>query len=156
MSRVGEKEKIMIFYYGVQHFRKNKGCYGQPAACSCGHTYPREIIKDSKWGHFDYIPLIPMGTDYYSVCPVCMNGYKADKQQKQELKQLLSQTPANVHFTPHMVTYADKKTFDFYLQDDATGEKIRILQGVSKYEVKEEYKSRLIKKKEIVQETSAL
>ena len=78
----------MIFYYGVQHFRKNKGCYGQPVACSCGHTYPREIIRDSKWGHFDYIPLIPMGTDYYSVCPVCMNGFKADKEQKKEIKQL--------------------------------------------------------------------
>lgn len=88
-----------------------------------------------------------MGTDYYSVCPVCMNGFKADKEQKKEIKQLLAQAPSNVHFTPHMVSYADKKTFDFYLQDDATGEKIRILQGVSKYEVKEEYKSRLIKKK---------
>lgn len=146
----------MIYYYGVQHFRKNKGCYGQPVACNCGHTYPREIIRDSKWGHFDYIPLIPMGTDYYSVCPVCMNGFKADKEQKKEIKQLLAQAPSNVHFTPHMVSYADKKTFDFYLQDDATGEKIRILQGVSKYEVKEEYKSRLIKKKDIVQEESAL
>ena len=72
----------MIFYYGVQHFRKNKGCYGQPVACNCGHTYPREIIRDSKWGHFDYIPLIPMGTDYYSVCPVCMNGLKADKEEE--------------------------------------------------------------------------
>ena len=113
----------MIFYYGVQHFRKNKGCYGQPVACNC---------------------------------PVCMNGLKADKEQKKEIKQLLAQAPSNVHFTPHMVSYADKKTFDFYLQDDATGEKIRILQGVSKYEVKEEYKSRLIKKKDIVQEESAL
>ena len=97
-----------------------------------------------------------MGTDYYSVCPVCMNGFKADKEQKKKIKQLLAQAPSNVHFTPHMVSYADKKTFDFYLQDDATGEKIRILQGVSKYEVKEEYKSRLIKKKDIVQEESAL
>ena len=94
----------MIFYYGVQHFRKNKGCYGQPVACNCGHTYPREIIRDSKWGHFDYIPLIPMGTDYYSVCPVCMNGLKADKEQKKEIKQLLAQAPSNVHFTPHMVS----------------------------------------------------
>ena len=40
-----------------------------------------------------------MGTDYYSVCPVCMNGFKADKEQKKEIKQLLAQAPSNVHFT---------------------------------------------------------
>ena len=81
----------MVIVYGVHHFRKVKGFLGQSVACSCGNTYPRQIIKDSKWGHFEYIPLIPLGSDYYSVCPVCMHGYKADKQQKKELKELMAQ-----------------------------------------------------------------
>ena len=146
----------MVIVYGVHHFRKVKGFLGQSVACSCGNTYPRQIIRDSKWGHFEYIPLIALGSDYYSVCPVCMHGYKADKQQKKELKELMAQGGVNLHFTPHVVEHTSNKTFDLYLHDDINGTNISILQGVTKSEMKSECKGRLFKKKEIIRETAAI
>lgn len=143
-----------VIIYGVHHFRKWKGYCGAPITCpDCGNTYQREIIRDAKWGHIDFIPLLPLGTDYYVVCPVCYAGEIADKARKKEIKGLLAQNnPPYQKLTPHLVTHADTNTYDLILQDDISGQRFTVERDASKKEIRRTCKDRFYKKQNIVQE----
>lgn len=144
----------MVYVYGVHHFRKMKGHIGGAVTCpDCKTTYQRQVIRDAKWGHFDYIPLIPLGTDYYVVCPVCYAGELATKDRKKEIKSLLAQnTPAYQKLTPHLICHADGKTYDLILQDDVSGQRYVVETDATKAQIKKVCKDRFYKKDAIVYE----
>ena len=135
----------MMVEYGTTVFNKIVGHYGPKAACpNCGKEYQTDFIKSSKWGHFCYIPLIPMGSKYYRVCPVC---YASMQMKKKEAKAMMAEYPSEAQELVH-VGYVHKKskTCDLKLEDRISGQEYPILQGASKAEYKKEKKDRLYKK----------
>lgn len=149
MTARGKGKNMLSYYfvYGVRSFKKVYGPKGQPEACPfCHKVYQETYVKFRKYGHLDYIPLIPMGSDIYHFCPVCFYGDKFDKQGKKEAKAVIKdQTPATTNLIPRGIHHVSAKTWDLVLQDQTTNEVIPIKTGINKGEYKKLKKDRFYK-----------
>ncbi|MBO4926957.1 MAG: hypothetical protein J5379_01740 [Clostridiales bacterium] len=143
-----------VVYYGVESFKKVFGPKGEPKECSyCHKTYQETYVKFNKWGHIDYIPLIPLGADYYHFCPVCFTGDKLVKQDKKEAKKIVKDKSApTTNLVPRGVHHKAEKTWDLFLDDKNSGETFPISTGMKKSDYKTLKKSRFYKK---IEETEA-
>ena len=144
---------MAVFYYGVESFKKVFGPKGDPEECPfCHKTYQKTYVKFNKWGHLDYIPLIPMGADYYSFCPVCFNGGKLVKDEKKKAKATVKDKSApTTNLVPKGINHKAEKTWDLILEDKNSGETFNIVTGVKKSEYKQVKKNRFYKKIEEVE-----
>ena len=142
-----------VFYYGVESFKKVYGPKGEPKECSyCHKTYQETYVKYNKWGHLDFIPLIPLGADYYHFCPVCFNGDKLVKQEKKAAKKLVKDKAApTTQLVPKGIHHKAEKNWDLILEDKVSGEVFPIATGVKKGEYKLLKKNRFYKKIEEVE-----
>jgi len=141
-----------VVYYGVESFKKVYGPKGEVKECSyCHKAYQETYVKFNKWGHIDYIPLIPLGADYYHFCPVCFSGDKFIKEGKKEAKRVVKEsTPATTNLVPRGVIHSAEKRYDLFLDDKNSGESIPIRTSMTKSEYKQLKKSRFYKKIEEV------
>ncbi len=142
-----------VFYYGVESFKKVYGPKGEPKECSfCHKTYQETYVKFNKWGHLDFIPLIPLGADYYHFCPVCFNGDKLVKEDKKAAKKLVKdKSEPTTKLVPRGINHKAVKTWDLVLDDKTTGETIAIEKGMKKSDYKALKKNRFYKKIEEVE-----
>ncbi|MBP5492388.1 MAG: hypothetical protein J6Y08_06060 [Clostridiales bacterium] len=142
----------MMYLYGVESFKKVYGPKGEPKECPfCHKVYQETYVKFNKWGHLDYIPLIPLGADYYHFCPVCFNGDKFDKQGKKEAKQTIkNSTTVTTNLVPRGIHHVAEKTYDLVLEDKNSGETFPISTNMKKGDYKKLLKNRFYKKVEVV------
>ncbi len=142
-----------VVYYGVRSFKKVYGPKGEVKECSfCHKAYQETYVKFNKWGHLDFIPLIPLGADYYHFCPVCFNGDKCIKDAKKEAKRIIKDsTPVTTNLVPRGVHHAATKTYDLILEDKNSSESITIQSGMKKSDYKALKKNRFYKKIEEVE-----
>jgi hypothetical protein len=139
---------MSVYYYGVESFKKVFGPKGDVKACPfCHKTYQETYVKFNKWGHLDYIPLIPLGADYYHFCPVCFYGDKFEKSEKKAAKKIAKdKTPATTQLVPRGVHHVADKKWDLFLDDKVSGETFTIQTGMTKSDYKALKKSRFYKK----------
>ena len=137
-----------VVYYGVESFKKVYGPKGETKECSyCHRRYQETYVKFNKWGHLDYIPLIPLGADYYHFCPACFNSDKCVKEEKNLAKKIVkAQTPVTTHLVPRGVHHVSEKKWDLFLDDKDSGETITLGTEMSKSDYKSLKKSRFYKK----------
>ena len=137
-----------VVYYGVESFKKIYGPQGEPKTCSyCHQTYQETYVKFNKWGHIDYIPLIPLGADYWHFCPVCFQGDKFVKEDKKEAKRIVKmKTPPTTNLVPKGIIHQAEKTYDLILEDKNSGQTFPIRTSMSKSDYKTLKKNRFYKK----------
>lgn len=137
--------------YGTYHFTKLMGYFGEPTTCPvCRRTYKQAIVKDVKWGHVDYIPLLPMGSQYIQECPICAE----DKNLTKKLAQNIMNKPgdgAEQKLTPFVRYDKPNKYREFIIKDEASGEEICVASGISKSDCKHIAKDRGLKKVPIIE-----
>ncbi|MBR5937326.1 MAG: hypothetical protein IKZ90_03515 [Clostridiales bacterium] len=145
---------MAVYYYGVRSFKKVYGPKGEPKECSyCHKVYQETYVKFNKWGHIDYIPLLPMGADYYHFCPVCFSGDKFDKKGKKEAKKIVKdQTAPTTNLVPKGINHKAQKTWDLVLEDKNSGEVLPVASGMKKSDYKALKKNRFYKKINEVEE----
>ncbi|MGN0403056.1 MAG: hypothetical protein ACI4HQ_12470 [Acetatifactor sp.] len=136
---------MSVIYYGVHYFNHNKGSYGARMACpSCGKEYRRVYIKQSKWFHIDYIPLIPLVPDYVKICPVCGDG---EKVKGRDAKAEIAAGEGNnaSELKPYVKHVKAEKKYEFWYKDLGTGEDMFLFGGLKKGDLKRELKARGLK-----------
>lgn len=136
--------------YGVKSFKKVYGPKGEPKECPyCHRVYQETYVRINKWGHLEYIPLIPLGKDYYHFCPICFYGDMVDKENKKAVKKIVKdKTPATTNTAPRAYHHKLEKTWDLVVIDQNSGETFPVLTQASKSEYKETKKRRFYKKVE--------
>ncbi len=136
------------FYYGVESFKKVYGPKGEPKECPfCHKVYQETYVKFNKWGHLDFIPLIPLGSDLYHFCPVCFTGDKLVKGEKKAAKKLVKdKTAPTTNLVPRGVHHKAEKTWDLFLDDKNSGETFTIQSAMKKSDYKKLKKDRFYKK----------
>lgn len=132
--------------YGTHHFNKNKGIYDQKTPCSCGKVYSKIYIKQNRWFHIDYIPLIPLGSKYYAICPFCADGREITNKVA---KQRIAAGPAPADITLYARHIASVKRYELRAREIATGEDMFLAGDLKKGELKEQLKSRGMKLKDV-------
>jgi len=136
--------------YGTYHFTKLMGYFGNPEQCSnCGRTYKKAVVKDTRWGHLDYIPLLPMGTKYILGCPICGDDEPIDK--KTATTYMNDPNPSCPQELKPYIKY-DKaaKYREFDIKDVLSGEEICVASDITKSQAKDIAKIRGFKKVETI------
>ena len=139
---------MAVYYYGVESFKKVYGPKGEVKECAyCHRAYQETYVKFRKWGHLDYIPLIPLGSDYYHFCPICFYGDKFIKGEKKQAKKIVKDKSAPVTFlVPRGVHHKAEKTWDLLIDDKVSGQTFPIQMGMTKSDYKALKKNRFYKK----------
>lgn len=135
--------------YGTHNFKKNLGPHGEAYECPCCHNVFQDVyVKINKWGHLEYIPLIPLGSYYIHFCPICANGDKFEKNKiaKENIKAETAPSTQNIEYRSVFHKSAKPKTYDLYAEDKNTGKTYTIREGLPKADYKYELKIRCIKK----------
>jgi len=65
----------------MQNITKDMGILGRFNCTRCHNTGDWRLLKVTAWFTLFFIPLIPVHTDYYSVCPVCHGTTRMTKQE---------------------------------------------------------------------------
>jgi hypothetical protein len=86
----------MLIIFGIKRVRRRLAT--MLAVCSrCGTPAAQVIIRRSRWFSVFFIPVIPLGSSYASICTLCGSSTRLDKFQAQQVvaaaQQLSPQTP---------------------------------------------------------------
>ena len=147
------------FVYGDIVFTKHKGYFGEKEECpNCHKVYSPAFVKFSTWAHFSYIPVFPIKTRIYKMCPVC----GVDHELKvSEAKPLMTNENTSQSITPyakHILKNRPKnrmfnidKSYELWVKDNATNEDFRIATGLNKIQIKNIKKHRGLKRLEIIE-----
>lgn len=140
-----------MIYYGVESFKKVLGPVGPVRECSyCHKSYQETYVKFRKFGHIDFIPLLPLGVDICHFCPVCFQGGKFEKQDKKEAKQVIkAKGPVTTNLVPKVIHHSAEKTYDLILEDKNSGETFPLGSAMKKSEAKSLCKNRFYKFKKL-------
>lgn len=141
--------------YGTRVFTKQMGYVGEHIECPvCLRHYKMSIVRFRKWVHLEYIPLFPVKTTYFKMCPICAKGHDLTaKDAKGELTKVNPQEIQNFEFyAKHILANKPKKimatdqSYEFWAKDLLTGEEICIASCLSKDDIKVMKRERGIKK----------
>lgn len=138
-----------VFYYGVHQFQKNLGPHGEAYECEyCHTTYQDTYIKVNKWGHLDFIPLIPLGSYYVHVCPICGSGDKFEKNQiaKENMKAETEPSTQKLEYRSTFHKSAKPKTYDLFVDDKNSGASYTVRTAIDKGNYKSVLKNFGLKK----------
>ena len=134
----------MFYLLGIHRFKKVLGPHGSPATCAnCGNTYSPTIVRINRWFHVNFLPLIPLGFEYWRHCPVCWYSErikKADMGEKSGFNLLV----------PYAYVHKRSATYDLELKDADTNQRFRILSRATKGSYKKVVKMRGYKNIETV------
>ncbi|MCM1181963.1 MAG: hypothetical protein NC337_01145 [Roseburia sp.] len=142
---------MAIIVYGTHVFTKMAGYYGPREECPvCGRSYKKGYVRIRRWAHVEYIPLFPVKTTYFKMCPICGRGVDLKKKEaKAEMagsrddggqafeayaKHILANRPSGFMSTDN--------SYELWLKDLATGEEIRVASELTKKELKKMKKIR--------------
>lgn len=140
--------------YGTRVFVKEMGYVGARVECPvCSKNYKMSIVRFRKWAHLEYIPLFPVKTTYFKMCPICAHGQNmTGKDAKAELTSVNPQEYQKFEFySKHIIANKPKgimatdQSFEFWAKDLSTGEEICIGSNLTKDNIKEMKKERGLK-----------
>lgn len=143
-----------MIIYGTRVFTKHEGFYGQREECpNCHRIYKKAYVKNSVWGHLDYIPLIPIKKYYFKMCPICGMGTELkSKQAKMEMQTTYDMTNPNLQiYAIHILAQKPKgimatdNSYQVWVRDLTTNENICIASNTTKDMVKQIKKERGLK-----------
>ena len=144
-----------MIIYGTRYFTKLAGYYGEKEECSnCHKTYKKAYVKYTKWAHLNYLPIFPMKTTYFKMCPICARGVELkNKEGKAEIQNSNDTNEQRLeYYAKHILINKPKNIFDadisyeFWVKDLDTGEEICVASSLSKDSVKDMKKDRGISK----------
>lgn len=144
-----------MFIYGTESFSKHLGYFGTPTTCpSCGNRYSMSYVRIRKWAHVDYIPLFPVKSVYFKMCPICTAGVEMKgKDAKAEMKTLERNSAQRLeYYGKHILKDKPKGIFktdfsyEMWVRDCATGETVCIGNRLDYDKLKKMKKTRGIKK----------
>ena len=148
----------MYFVYGSRTFTSNKGYFGNKETCQhCQKSYIPSYIKVSTWAHFDYIPIFPIKTRYYKMCPICGHNNELTRKEAKPLminpdngtQNLKTYAKHVLHNKPEKKLQTDT-SYELWVKDLTTGEDICISTGLTKSDIKTSKRNRGLKKIEII------
>ena len=134
----------MLVVFGMHHFRKNVGHYFQVETCRhCGCTYQKNYIKESKWVHVYFIPMIPAGSNWYKECPICNAAEQVKrKQAKMEMQAF---PPVAQELQPRVNVHTATGKYDMLLEDRRSGRVYQLGMNTDKKRIRQINKARLYK-----------
>lgn len=148
-----------MILYGTKVFTKKMGYVGSPVECStCAKSYKMSVVRYRRWGHLNYIPLFPIKSTYYKMCPICASGYELKRADvKTELASINPQETQNLdYYAKHVLANKPKgimsvdQSYEFWAKDLVSGEEICVSAGIAKDDVKNMKKIRGAKKVPII------
>lgn len=78
-----------MIFYGTRIFSKQLGAMHQTALCgNCQAQVRQAVIREWTWFTLFFIPLIPLWTSYFVICPNCG---KKTKIKKRDAKSMIVQ-----------------------------------------------------------------
>lgn len=147
----------MFYYYGVKVFTHFKGYFGDKEECpNCHKVYSKAFIKAKSWAHFDYIPIFPIRTRYYKMCPVC--GFNHEMKTKEAKPQMINKNENQdiKIYAKHILHNKPTKRFEtdtsyeLWFKDNTTNEEICISTNLTKENIKNIKRDRGLKKIDII------
>lgn len=150
---------MAMIVYGTRVFVKKMGYVGGHVECSvCTKYYKMLMIRYRKWAHLEYLPLFPVKTTYFKMCPVCGYGYELKKDvAKGEISSINPQETQNFdYYAKHIVANKPKgimsvdQSYEFWAKDMVSGEEICVAASITKEDVKKMKKERGAKKVPII------
>lgn len=148
-----------MIMYGTKTFTKFKGYFGDKEECPCCHkTYKKAYVKYTTWFHLDEIPLFPVKSTYYKMCPICGDSIEVNgKQAKSEMISLEeAETQQLETYAKHILANKPKgimsvdTSYEFWVKDMVTNEEICIATNLDKDTVKRMKKERGLKNFKII------
>jgi hypothetical protein len=87
----------MFLIFGIKRLRRRLAT--MLAICGqCGTPAAQVIVRMSTWFSLFFIPVIPLGSKYFSTCTLCGKSMKLDKEQALHMvaaaEQVSSERPA--------------------------------------------------------------
>lgn len=74
----------MVILWGFNTFKKDMLETG-PYTCNyCNNATLFKIVRVRKWFTLFFIPIIPLSSKYYHVCPICNQGVLMAKEQAKD------------------------------------------------------------------------
>ena len=98
----------MLIVFGIRKMRRRLGV----ALMMCGHCRQpcaHSIVRLQTWFSLFFVPVLPVGTTFFTVCSLCAGATRIDKAQAQHLEEAARQQAAQpVQMTPDgpMTPYA--------------------------------------------------
>jgi hypothetical protein len=86
----------MFLIFGVKRLKRRLAT--MLAVCGhCGRPAAQVIVRVSTWFSLFFIPVIPLGTKYFSTCTLCGQTMKIDKDQATQMVTAAQQVAADPH-----------------------------------------------------------
>lgn len=147
----------MFFVYGTKVFTDFKGYFGDKEECpNCHKSYSPAFVKAKTWAHFDYLPIFPVKTRYYKMCPVCGVNHElkvkeatplmTNRNDNQNIKLYFKHV---LHNKPEKKLQVDT-SYELWFKDNNTNEESCISTGLTKENVKTIKKNRGLKVIDII------
>jgi len=71
----------MFIIWGTHTYKKLLGTAQMVNCGHCSNVVPFQIVRARTWFTLFWIPLIPLSTKYFIVCPICGSGVQVKKDQ---------------------------------------------------------------------------
>ncbi len=150
---------MAVIVYGTHVFTKMAGYFGRKEECPvCNRTYKKGFVKISRWVHVEYIPLFPVKTTYFKMCPVCGSGVELKKKEaKSEMSNNNDESRQEFEaFAKHVLAnkpsgfMSTDNSYEFWVRDLVSGEEILVETGLTKDQIKRMKKGRGYKKVPVI------
>ena len=110
------------------------------------------------WSHVEYIPLFPVETTYFKMCPVCGSGVELKKKEaKAEMSSNNDESRQEFEaFAKHVLAnkpsgfMSTDNSYEFWVRDLISGEEILVETGLTKDQIKRMKKGRGYKKVPVI------
>lgn len=77
----------MLILFGTRTKEKRLCTEGALRCSHCGNVTNWEVIKATDWFTLFFVPVIPMSSRYYEVCPICHMANPISKADSEQLCQ---------------------------------------------------------------------
>lgn len=72
----------MFIIFGSKTIRKTINTKAEPCVCeNCGNEKHWDIVRDRLFFSLFFIPVLPLHSTYYEMCPICKVGRKIKKSE---------------------------------------------------------------------------
>lgn len=149
-----------MIIYGTKVFTKQMGFFGEKKVCSnCGREYKELYVKYTTWAHLNEVPLFPVKSRFYRMCPICGNTTAElnGKEAKAEMINGADLAEQNIEiYAKHILANKPKgilsvdQSYELWVKDVVSGEEICVASEIMKDDAKRAKKERGYKKLPII------
>lgn len=77
----------MFIVYGTRRMKKTLAHSGLLTCTTCSQPNYFEVVRERVWVTLFWIPIFPVSSKYFQVCPHCSCAYPMDKRDAKALAQ---------------------------------------------------------------------